>query len=96
MSQSAQRDYAISSIAGAALVAAAMFGTDASSSLGSFGFIGLPGLLLSALVFPEGFHSGSSRGFLFLAVVFDGLVYGVVIFGLWRLIRRVRSWHGSP
>lgn len=77
-------------LAGAAVLCI-QFLTDSSGPFGFLGFIVLPGYLPAALVFPEGFHSDSPFGFMTLVVLFDGLIYGLLLWWIWRHMERSRS-----
>lgn len=77
----------------AALVGSIQFFTDDSSplGLGVLRIAALPGYLPAALVFPDGFHSGSPYAFMGLVIIFDGLIYGLPAMLLWRSFGRGRS-----
>jgi hypothetical protein len=86
--------YLVSSVISGLFIAIIQFGSDASAALGSLGILIVPGYLPASLFYPEGFHSDSPRAFTTLIAVFNGLVYGVLVFLLWRW-RRSRSGQGE-
>lgn len=83
----------MASLVAAATTACIQFLTDNSGVLGFLGMLAVPGYLPEALIFPEGVHSGSPFIFMFLVIAFDGLIYGIPLWFLWRWVDRKR--HGS-
>lgn len=77
-----------SAVIAGVIVAGVQFGSDATGPLGFLWVLVVPGYLPAAVFFPEGFHSGSPRGFMALISVFNGLIYGVPLFLLIRWCRR--------
>ena len=84
--------YLRSSLIAGLVIAGVQFGSDAAGPLGFLWIFIVPGYLPAALFYPEGFHSGSPRGFMALICVFNGLIYGVPLFLLWR-VRGRRGAH---
>jgi hypothetical protein len=55
------------------------------------GIVLLPGMLLAALVFPEGIHSDSGIAYLVLAVVLDGLLLAIPVMLCLKRVGRTRQ-----
>jgi hypothetical protein len=84
------RIYASSLLISVALVAlvSAIASIPSCSALGC---LLLPGMLLAALVFPEGVHSDSGIAYLVLAGLIDIVLFALVLMWLWRLAERRRA-----
>jgi hypothetical protein len=51
----------------------------------------LPGILLAAIVFPQGIHSDSPVTFLILGAVFEAILLAFPVMWAFHLIRRTRK-----
>jgi hypothetical protein len=55
------------------------------------GVVLFPGMLLAAVMFPEGIHSDGPLAYLFLAGVFDVLLFALLVMLCWSRVGRFRQ-----
>jgi len=85
-----KRDYIWSCVVsvGMVLVANAMPATTPPNPLM---WLFAPGMLLAALLFPQGIHGDWPNAYLTLALGVDTLVLAWPVLGVWRIVRRLRK-----
>ncbi len=89
----------VQALLGSCVVIAAIVGLACIPHLDDASFLLLPGVLLAALVFPQGIHSDHGWTFIIVAGILDLLLYSLLILLLEPLLRHIRKTpraNGAP
>jgi hypothetical protein len=83
------RTYAVSAGIGIAIVTLLSLGSDVAT-LEWLGYFLAPGLLLAAIVFPQGAEGDWPYSYLVAALLIDVILYAAIVWVIWTMVSRSR------